>query len=198
MFQANPGSSPPSNKSTQFMHRLFVALRPPEAIRDRLLDVASAIPGARWQDEDQLHITLNFIGSVDGRLAEDIASALSTIHAPALDLRIAGVGCFGTRGRVSTLWAGVAPREPITALHHKVKAALTRAGAPVKHRAYLPHLTLARLSATREAVEPFLRDHAALASPAFTVREFGLFESHLSASGARYEQVMAVPLAQLR
>ena len=68
------------------MHRLFVALRPPPAIRARLLAAMGGVPGARWQDDDQLHLTLRFIGEVDRPVAEDIAAALGTIHAPPLDI----------------------------------------------------------------------------------------------------------------
>ena len=66
------------------MHRLFVALRPPPDIRDALVDVMDELPGARWQDEEQVHVTLRFIGEVERHQAEDIAAALATVSAPAL------------------------------------------------------------------------------------------------------------------
>jgi len=54
------------------MHRLFVAIRPPAAIRAILLGAMGGISGARWQSEDQLHLTLRFIGEVDRhRAGED-------------------------------------------------------------------------------------------------------------------------------
>ena len=48
------------------MHRLFVALRPPRATREQLLDAMGGVPGARWQSDDQLHLTLRFIGESTG------------------------------------------------------------------------------------------------------------------------------------
>ena len=65
------------------MVRLFVALRPPPAIRDMLADAMDGVPQARWQDDEQLHLTLRFIGEVDRPVAEDIAAALGQVHAPA-------------------------------------------------------------------------------------------------------------------
>ena len=44
------------------MPRLFVALRPPEPVLDALLDAMGGIDGARWQDDEQLHCTLAFLG----------------------------------------------------------------------------------------------------------------------------------------
>ena len=171
------------------MLRLFVGLRLPAAIRAQLLALAGGIPGARWQEEDQLHITLRFIGDVDEHAAEDAALALSGVRWPPLALALDGVGAFDSRGRVNAIWAGLRPRDQLAALHRKIDQALVRAGQPPERRAYLPHVTLARTNSPAEAVEPFLRHHAGLASPAFALDHFYLFESNLGHAGARYEAV---------
>ena len=95
------------------MVRLFVALRPPPAIRDRLSDAMDGVPGVRWQDDEQLHLTLRFIGEVDRPVAEDIAAALGQVHAPVPVVRLSGVGTFDRKGRVDTLWAGVSPHDAL-------------------------------------------------------------------------------------
>jgi RNA 2',3'-cyclic 3'-phosphodiesterase len=171
------------------MHRLFVGLRPPPVVRTALLELSGGVPGARWQSDDQLHITLRFIGEVDRPVAEDVALALAGIHAPPLEIAIAGVGQFDRRGRIHTLWAGLAPREGLAALHRKVDQALVRCGLEREHRAYLPHITLARMNAPAGATAAFLAQHAALASPPFQLDQFCLFESHLGHEAARYEAV---------
>jgi RNA 2',3'-cyclic 3'-phosphodiesterase len=171
------------------MHRLFVGLRPPAPVRARLMAMMGGVPGARWQSDDQLHLTLRFIGEVDRRTAEEVALALSNLRYPPFELAIAGVGSFGSRGRVNALWAGVAPRDGVAGLHRKVDAALVRLGLPTEGRAYLPHLTLARMHAPASAADRFLADHAALTGPAFAVEHFLLFESRLGHGGAAYEAV---------
>lgn len=177
------------------MFRLFVALRPPAAIRAALLDLMEGLPGARWQDDEQLHVTLRFIGEVDGRMAEDVASVLSTVHAAPLDLRLSGCGLFDTRGRANALWAGVAPRNPLAALHRKVDAALVRIGLAPERRAYLPHVTLARLSGGSVPLDRFVADHAALASPPFRVEHMTLYQSHMGHGGSVYEPIERYPLS---
>ena len=174
------------------MHRLFVALRPPPAIRRTLLSTMGGVPGARWQDDEQLHLTLRFIGEVDARQADDIAAALAGVTSPAPHVRIHGVGRFERKGRTDTLWAGVAPAEPLAALHAKVDRALARAGIAADPRKYLPHITLARFARTRAdeaAIARWIATHAALATPGFALEHLVLYESHLSAGGARYEAV---------
>ncbi|MBM3927252.1 MAG: RNA 2',3'-cyclic phosphodiesterase [Sphingomonadales bacterium] len=177
------------------MHRLFVALRPPGAIRALLIDAMGGIAGARWQDDDQLHLTLRYIGEVERPVAEDVAVALDHVRASPVTLAISGVGRFDGQGRSGgAVWAGIAPRAPLAALHAKIDTALVRAGLPPERRAYLPHITLARLPRSAGAPDRFLADRAMLSSMAFTLDHFVLYESHLGTSGATYAAVARYPL----
>jgi 2'-5' RNA ligase len=175
------------------MHRLFVALPLPEEVSDLLLDTIDEPEGLRWVHADSLHLTLRFIGEVDGGTAEDIAAALSQLHHPAFDLQVEGVGCFAHR-RHGALWAGVTPREPLAALAGKVDRAVQSAGLAAETRAYHPHITLARWSGSRPAVEGWLKRHGELASAPWRVDRFVLFESRLGKAGPHYEQILEVPL----
>jgi 2'-5' RNA ligase len=177
------------------MHRLFVAIRPPEPIIDLLIDAMDDSPDFRWQDEEQLHLTLRFIGEVDRRQADDIAAALGGIRAPAFSLRVKGVGRFEQRNS-GALWAGVEPREPVAALAAKVERACQQCGLEPERRAFHPHITLARWKGRRtRELESFLERKGGLSSDPFLVDRFILFESRLSRHGAHYEKIAAYELA---
>ena len=177
------------------MPRLFVAIRPPATIRVLLLDAMGGISGARWQSEDQLHLTLRFIGEVDRHLADDIHAALGAVrHAP-FAIALNGIGAFERRGQADTVWAGVTPHEPVKALHNKVDTALTRVGVAPDQRAFLPHITLARLKRSSGPVGNLLEQSGGLTSPPFTVADFALFESTLTPEGAVYSVVERYKLA---
>jgi 2'-5' RNA ligase len=176
------------------MHRLFVAIRPPEPIRDLLIDAMDDTSDFRWQDDDQLHSTLRFIGEVDRPIAEDIADALGRIRSPGFALRIAGTGRFEQRNS-GALWAGIEPKPAVAALAAKVERACVAAGLEPEHRAFHPHITLARWKGRRtREVHDFLDRTRGLSSPPFDVAAFRLFESHLSRHGAHYEEVASYPL----
>lgn len=180
------------------MHRLFVALRPPPAIRETLTDLGEGIAAARWQDDEQLHLTLRFIGAVDRPQAEDIAVALSGIAAPAPVVGLHGVGRFEQGGRTTSLWAGVAPHDALAHLARKVDRACVTAGLPAERRAFLPHVTLARLprSAGRDpGIAAWIARHAGLHSAPFPLPHLVLYESHLGHDGARYAAIARWPLA---
>lgn len=175
-------------------HRLFVALRPPQPIRAALIAAMHGISGARWQVDDQLHLTLRFIGEVDHHRAEDIAAALGALHAPAPTVHIAGVGLFDRRARPHMVWAGIEPLAPLAALHRKVEQLLTRVGVAPETRAFFPHITLARLNRGSGPVAPFLALHNDLASAPFTFGHVTLFESEMGHGGSRYHPVARYPL----
>ena len=176
------------------MHRLFVAIRPPAAIRDLLLGAMGGISGARWLSDDQLHLTVRFIGDVDRHLAGDIHAALGAVHHPPFEIAVNHLGLFDRRGQPETVWAGVTPQEPVKALHKKVAQALARVGVEPEQRAYLPHITLARLKRSSGPVRGLIEDRGGLTSPPFTVDSFALYESKLTPEGAAYSAVEVYPL----
>jgi 2'-5' RNA ligase len=176
------------------MHRLFVAIRPPEPVRDLLIDAMDDSPDLRWVGDEQLHLTLRFIGEVERPVANDIADALSAIRHPAFQLHSAGVGRFERRSG-GALWAGVEPKKPVAELASKIDRACVTAGLEPEHRAFHPHITLARWKGRdSHAALIFLRRHAQLPGSPFMVNEFVLFESHLSRHGAHYEAIATYPL----
>lgn len=179
------------------MPRLFIALRPPLMVRQALAETMEGVPGARWQDDEQLHLTLRFVGDIDRRDAEELAIALARIRAPAPIVSIAGVGRFARRGRTDTLWAALAPHDGLAALHRKVDRACVDVGLDPDHRAYHPHITLARLSrglGVEVAIEAWLARCASLTSDPFALPHLTLYESLLGQGGATYHAVACWPL----
>jgi 2'-5' RNA ligase len=171
------------------MHRLFVAIRPPEPIRNLLLRVMGGISGARWQSDDQLHLTLRFVGEVDRHVGDDLVAALGAIHHPPFEIAVNGLGTFERRGQAETVWAGVTPHEPLRVLHNKVDQAIARVGVAPDQRAYLPHITLARLKRSSGPVGALLEEAGGFRSPPFRVDDFALFESKLTPEGAVYSAI---------
>lgn len=176
------------------LHRLFVAARPPTATRALLSSLMGGVPGARWQDDAQLHCTLRFIGEVDRHRAEDVAAALGGVRSETLHLSLGPAGSFDRKGRVDTLWISVQPRQAIALLHDRIDAALRRVGVAPDDRAFVPHVTIARF-ARGHAPAPEVAN-GVLVPPGhhFDVRHFELFESHLGSEGAIYETVARYPL----
>jgi RNA 2',3'-cyclic 3'-phosphodiesterase len=176
------------------MIRLFVGIDPPPAIKRQLLDLMGGLAGARWQREDQLHLTVRFIGEVDSHQARDIAARLAAVRHRPVDAYLDGVGSFASRGRPDSLWVGVAPEAGLRALHNKVDQALVTVGIAPELRSYKPHITLARLRGRIGGLEVFMAGAGGLRSPAFTLTELCLYRSTLTSEGSVYDIVQRSPL----
>jgi RNA 2',3'-cyclic 3'-phosphodiesterase len=178
------------------MHRLFVAIRPPDHIRDLLTDAMDESPDFRWQNDEQLHITLRFVGEVDRPLADDLADTLARIRSEPFAIRVKGVGRFEQRSS-GALWAGVEPKEPLASLAAKIERVCQQVGLEPERRAFHPHITLARWKGRRSReVADFLERNRGLVSDPFEVDRFVLFESQLSKHGAHYEEVASYELRE--
>lgn len=167
--------------------RLFVALELPEAERGRLARLQHGLRGARWVAPEALHLTLRFIGNVDGRQAEDIDAALTTLRFDAFPLALAGIGRFGEGRKLRALWVGVEENPLLLRLQTKIEQLLQRAGLPPEARKFKPHITLARFKGGKGSrVEEFLAQHTLFRSEAFLVRQVVLYSSFLGHGGALY------------
>lgn len=174
------------------MIRLFVALELPLPVRDALLAAMGGVAGARWQTDEQLHLTLRFIGEVDRHQAADITAALGRVRVPPFQMALAGIGTFDRRGRVDTLWVGVTPQAEVTALAKRVDAALARVDIAPETRTFLPHITVARFGRDMGNIGGF--PALPLPTTPFTVAGFALWESRLGHDGADYRVIERYPV----
>jgi 2'-5' RNA ligase len=169
------------------MHRLFVAIRPSERICDLLIDAMDDSPELRFVGDEQLHLTLRFVGEVERPTADDLAKALARLRFEAFALHLSGVGCFDQRNG-GAIWAGIEPKAPVAALAAKVERVCQEIGLVPERRAFHPHITLARWRGrSSRAADAFIERTSGLSSDPFEVGRFILYESHLSRHGPHYE-----------
>ena len=175
--------------------RLFIAITLPEDVQDRIAGLANGLPGARWVHPDNLHLTLRFLGEIDGGQAADIDTALTELHLPGFDLSLAGVSHFGEGRKLRQLWVGVDPNPQLSRLQSKIESAVVRAGLSPERRKFKAHVTLARFKSNPGAkLQDFLSHHALFRLAPFAVESFTLYSSFLSHEGAIYRAEAEYPL----
>jgi 2'-5' RNA ligase len=177
--------------------RLFTGLAVPPAIADALTLYQGGLPGARWIDPDDFHVTLRFIGDIDASTADDVVEALSAMRArPALTVTLAGLGLFGG-DRPRALYASVSPDAALTDLQAEQERLVRRAGVEPERRKFTPHVTLARLrrDATPEGAAMYLSQAPVFAPLAFAVDRVTLFSARESTGGGPYVAEAAFPFA---
>jgi RNA 2',3'-cyclic 3'-phosphodiesterase len=167
------------------MYRLFVAIELPTAVKQHLSLMLCGVPGARWTEPEQMHLTVRFIGEVDGGVMEDIMGALKAVRVDPFSVHLKGVGHFPPRQDPQTLWVGVEKSEGLSLLRGRVESALVRAGVPRERRKFHSHVRLAYLKNSKlSKVATYLSQHALLEVAPFDVTRFCLFSSQLGSKGA--------------
>jgi RNA 2',3'-cyclic 3'-phosphodiesterase len=167
------------------MPRLFTGLEIPSDVGQSLSMLRGGLPGARWVDPENYHVTLRFIGDVDDVVAHEVASMLGRV-------RLKSFGGHKPRQIVATL----GPAQALMELQAEHERLMQRVGLEPEGRKYTPHVSLARLreSSSRQVAD-YLALRAPFRSPPFKVSRFVLFSSRASVGGGPYVVEAAYPLA---
>lgn len=179
------------------MVRLFVALPVPPEAAARLLEARAGIPGARWLEPANLHLTLRFLGEVGEGEAADAAEALAEARGDPVPVRISGHHVF-RRGSVPHSIVALAELAPeLDRLKRRVDRLIDPVAPEPRRRRYTPHVTLARMrrGARASRLPGFLEAAAGAGRPSWTADSFVLYSSHLGREGASYVAEETYPLA---
>jgi 2'-5' RNA ligase len=176
------------------MPRLFTGVEIPFDVAQSLSVLRGGLPGARWIDPENYHMTLRFIGDVDDVIAHEVASLLGRVRREPFELRVEDLTSFGGR-KPRAVVATLTPAQPLMELQADHERLMQRVGLEPSGRKYLPHVTLARLrESTSRAVADYLALRAPFRSASFTVSRFVLFSSRTSVGGGPYVVEAAYPL----
>jgi 2'-5' RNA ligase len=183
--------------------RLFIAINIPKKERDRIYRAAKPLREGdfpvRWVKPDLFHLTLKFLGEVRPEVVSDIEGVVETVceGTGPFPMEIRGFGAFPTIRRPRILWVGVDPSPALRCLKQDVEWTLSEHGFDRETRAFHPHFTLGRAISEDGAGAFRGLDSltAGLSCKAeVKVWKVDLMESHLSASGPRYEILSSFPL----
>ena len=176
------------------MPRLFTGLEIPAEIGQSLSMMRGGLPGARWIDPENYHVTLRFIGDIDDALAREIAYLLDQVRRRSFEARFNGLSSFGGR-RPRAVIAAIPPVAPLIELQAEHERIMQRVGLAPEGRKFLPHVTLARLrdSSSRQVAD-YLAARGPLSFLSFAVSRFVLFSSRASVGGGPYVEEAGYPL----
>lgn len=177
--------------------RLFFALPLPDDVRRKLAALRADVGKARWTPEEQLHLTLRFVGEVEPETASELISCVEREVPtwPAVRFALRGVGTFGGIPRARVVWAAIDPPDAVRDVAASIERAVVSAGLEPETRPFRPHVTLARITRADTArLSAFVVKHASFETDAFGIDEVILYRSKLGPSGAVHEALHRFPL----
>ncbi len=183
--------------------RAFIGIGLPESCRTAIARALSPFRNesgrVAWVRDQNLHLTLKFLGEIRPEEVDALATLLSEAGSdvPPFDFDVAGVGAFPSLRAPRVLWVGIRePLELVGKLQQNIETALSRSGFPREDRPFHPHVTAGRV---KGALPPDWGDRfaGALSGIRFgsaRAESFRLYESRLSPAGATYAVVREFPL----
>ena len=177
------------------MLRLFTGVEIPSEIGTALSSMRGGLPGARWIDPENYHLTLRFVGDVDMDIAEEIAAGLSRVRRAPFAMKLSHVGALGTR-KPHAIVAKPTPSQELLDLQAEHERVIKRIGLPPETRKFTPHVTLARLrGAVGRDIADYLTLRGGFSAGPFPVERFVLYSARNSTGGGPYVVEEAYPLS---
>ena len=185
--------------------RLFVAIELPEGQRRRLAELPerfrwNALESAslNWTREENLHVTLKFLGEVNDQQIPQVTDALGVVRVPGpITLRIESLGFLPPRGPIRVFAARIGgDLDQMAALHAGIELAMEPLGFARERRPYSPHVTLARPRRERRIsgdARADVAEHQPPPGPDFVVDQFVLMRSDLANGPPRYTPIAHFP-----
>ena len=182
--------------------RSFIAIELPEEVKSALSglqdELKESMADIRWVKPDNIHLTLKFLGNIDGKNIGNIVKQIEGACAKYqfFELEISGIGVFPNIRSPRVLWAGIQYEDAFAGLYGEIENGLASIGYDREGRRFSPHLTLGRFrsfkgkASVSERIELHKNDRLGL----IVVRTISLMESELSPAGAKYSRVAEIAL----
>ena len=189
------------------MLRSFIAVELPPEIQKAIarstagLQKALPKPLVRWVAQQNIHLTLKFLGDVSNTNLELLAEGLrgEAVQHPAFSLTVGGLGAFPNARRARVVWIGLEAPPGLASLQHGVEGVAARLGYPLEERPFSPHLTIGRVGQGASAADLARIRTALEATPVGQLGEvlvdaLHIFKSDLQPTGSVYICLYAIPL----
>ena len=181
--------------------RLFIAFPLSADVKKELASsieqLSRSMTGVKWVSEENLHLTIRFLGECESgevpkiqRLLRDISSAYKPIRGKLG----AKLGAFPTISRPRVIWAAVFADPQITSsITNDIEDGVQELGFPPESKKWTPHITVGRVKeGVRVEKEPI--EQVQLKKADVLLDTIVLFESRLNPSGPTYHIVSQHPL----
>ena len=174
--------------------RAFIAIELPLELKENIMKLISELRDAdfcdaKWVSEQQLHLTLKFLGEINKEQAEKIKTALSAItnSTKSFTIQLEGLGHFNQR----VLWIGGSSDKQAENLAKKIDSELHKLGFAKEEREFSIHLTLARIKKVYNwaKMKQILKENEDKDFGSFKADKIKLIESVLSAEGPIYRTI---------
>lgn len=170
------------------MPRIFVAALLPDHIKGEisrvLLNADESFAGVRWEKAEKIHITLKFMGSVNGKTKDDILCKVKNIvkNTQPITLRISHIEAFPDFRRPRILVLRLSKSNDLKDLFTSIETELFEVGIEKEERNFIPHITIGRIKKGFGIKEKTIK----IDKKEFVIDQIAVVKSELKREGSEY------------
>jgi len=179
--------------------RAFIAVEIDAQIKQKISNLISVLKksgaDAKWADENQMHLTLKFLGNINKDKIEEISGAMSSVssNSKSFAVSFSEIGAFPDTSRPRVIWLGVDKgAEDLKILNDRTETSLKKIGFAKEGRKFEPHLTLARIRSPKNISNliKLIGETNCDIKDETRIDKLTLFQSILNSKGAIYEVLL--------
>lgn len=183
--------------------RTFIAIEIPEPIKKSIAKIQDELirEGAHiaWVKPQKIHITLKFLGAVEEKLIDNMATALTEIahQTRPFVVQVHGIGAFPNLKRPKVIWIGaVSENKALENLASTIDAQFNQFGFEKEMRPFRAHLTLGRVKGMRgiDSVMKKVENNKDYEGGNFTPAQLVIMKSDLKPTGAIYTPLKIITI----
>lgn len=184
--------------------RCFIAIEIPETIRKSISDIIDGLKKSgsdvKWVADENIHITLQFLGETEESVIPAIKEALDKILAPysPFYIKITDIGCFPDRRRPRVIWVGMEESQTLINLRKDIAEELVKFGYQKEERGFTPHVTIGRVKSNKNMNKLLKRIDEVKTTrfSDFQAQHITLMKSELKPSGAKHYSLAEIPFGR--
>lgn len=181
--------------------RCFIALELPHDIKTSLSGLLDRLKQSdadvKWLSDNNIHLTLKFLGNTDDSLIELLKGSLCKKMSfyDQFYITIAGTGCFPDKRHPRVLWTGIEESMPLMRLQRDVEDVTAELGFSAEKKEFSPHLTLGRVRSQRKVSEALkiLDEFGTYNFGKAEIKSIVLMKSELKPGGAEHTCLAEIP-----
>ncbi|MFH1972821.1 MAG: RNA 2',3'-cyclic phosphodiesterase [archaeon] len=175
--------------------RIFIAVDLPKEVKDYLYNLKKEFKGGKitWVNKKNLHITINFIGSITEEKTKQIQDKIKTIKLPQFKVKLSKLGYFPSEKNIKVIWVDVEPESKVKNLAQKIDQELIEFS---QQQEFKSHITLGRLKGFKKKEDFYKSLKEIKIKPIeFEINSFQLYQSILRKEGPVYKLIENVKMS---
>jgi 2'-5' RNA ligase len=185
------------------MKRTFIAIKIPISNKTQellnRLKIDFEDEKIKWIEDNNIHITLFFLGNTEEGKINEISAELTKIfkRVKSFDILCKGLGVFRSVFNPKALWVGIEKSKALDQMYLAIQKAMSSHGFVLENKEFKPHITIGRAKfiKDKDRLRRLINNFKDIEIQKLKISEVYFYESKLTPQGPIYEILAKIQLS---